>query len=43
MGNDMLKGLRSLVNQMKKHGVKESTDVRVIRSLGLETMRLPEK
>ncbi|NTU41464.1 MAG: hypothetical protein HGA78_00110 [Nitrospirales bacterium] len=42
MGDRMIKGLRALVNQMKKHGVKERTDVRVIRSLGLETMRLPK-
>lgn len=40
MGNDALKGFDTLLRKLKENGVEEKDEVREIRSLGLETMRL---
>ena len=39
MGNDALKGLDTILGNLRANGVEEKTEVREIRSLGLETMR----
>ena len=39
MGNDALKGLDTILENLRANGVEEKTEVREIRSLGLETMR----
>ena len=39
MGNDALKGLDTILGNLRDNGVEEKTEVREIRSLGLETMR----
>ena len=39
MGNDALKGLDTILENLRANGVEEKADVREIRSLGLETMR----
>ena len=39
MGNDALKGLDTILGNLRANGVEEKVEVREIRSLGLETMR----
>ena len=39
MGNDALKGLDAILENLRANGVEEKDEVREIRSLGLETMR----
>jgi len=41
MGSTALKGFERIVERLKQQGVQEKGEVRVIRSLGLETARLP--
>jgi hypothetical protein len=43
MGSNALKGFEKILDKLKKNSVQEKDEVREIRSLGLETMRLPEK
>jgi hypothetical protein len=42
MGNNALKGFENILHKLKEYGVEEKTETREIRSLGLETMRLPD-
>jgi hypothetical protein len=42
MGGKVLKGSESILTSLKKAGVEEIKEVKVIRSMGLETMRLPK-
>jgi hypothetical protein len=42
MGNNALKGFQKILKKLKDQGVREEDEVREIRSLGLETVRLPE-
>ncbi|HWR57980.1 MAG TPA: hypothetical protein VN328_03750 [Thermodesulfovibrionales bacterium] len=42
MGGNALKGFQKILKKMKENGIEEKDEVREIRSLGLETMRLPE-
>jgi len=41
MGSTLLKGFERIVERLKQQGVQEKEEVRVMRSLGLETVRLP--
>lgn len=41
MGSNALKGYKKILEKLKENGVREKDEVREIRSLGLETMRLP--
>jgi len=43
MGNDALKGFKEILKKLKENGIPGKDEVREIRSLGLETMRLPDK
>jgi hypothetical protein len=43
MGSNALKGFERILKKLKENGVQEKDDVREIRSLGLETMNLPDK
>ena len=42
MGSNALKGFERILERLKQQGVQEKGEVREIRSLGLETMKLPE-
>ena len=41
MGNDAMKGFQKILKALQEHEVQEKDEVREIRSLGLETLRLP--
>jgi hypothetical protein len=43
MGSTALKGFERIVERLKQQGVQEKEEIREIRSMGFETMRLPEK
>ena len=43
MGSNALKGFERILKKLKENGVQEKDEVREIRSLGLETMKLPDK
>ena len=43
MGSNALKGFERILKKLKENGVQEKDEVREIRSLGLETMRLPDR
>lgn len=43
MGSTALKGFERIVERLKENGVLEKNEVREIRSLGLETVKLPDK
>jgi hypothetical protein len=42
MGSNALKGFKKILKKLKENGVQEKDEVREIRSLGLETMRVPD-
>lgn len=42
MGGTALKGFEKILRKLKENGVQEKDEVREIRSMGLETVRLPE-
>lgn len=43
MGSTILKEAQKIVEALRNSGVKEKEEVREIRSLGLETVKLPDK
>jgi hypothetical protein len=43
MGSTALKGFEKILDKLKENGVQEKDEVREIRSLGLETMKLPDR
>jgi hypothetical protein len=43
MGSNALKGFERILVKLKENGLQEKDEVREIRSLGLETMRIPQK
>lgn len=43
MGTNALKGFKRILKKLKENGVQEKDEVREIRSLGLETMKLPDR
>lgn len=42
MGGTALKGFEKILKKLKENGVQEMDEVREIRSMGLETVKLPE-
>jgi len=43
MGNTALKGFEQFLKKLKDDGVQKKDEIREIRSLGLETVKLPDK